>query len=344
MTETNIEQQAIHWFAVMQSDARTDQDVRRYQAWFNADPAHQAAYHELEQVWRLAENFGSKPEVKTMRRALSRYRRKSMVRVKHWLSYALAASLLAGVSLIYFLQIFADSNIPDRYVYETKTGEQRTVALSDGSSIILDTQTRLVSDFNDKHRHIFLYSGQARFDVADDPDRPFSVIAGNGRVTALGTVFIVRKTRDEILVSLLRGEVEVMQKNQPSEAASAVEQQMPDLETRRLKAGKQVAYSEAGISEAVTLNREKVTAWQSGHLVFDNTRLEEVVYDLNRYADSKILFDDDSLKDMRITGVFTSGDTERAVKAFKAHFSVATTRDQQGNLLLLPTAPELVDP
>lgn len=349
MRESKVEQQAIHWFAVMQSDARTEQDVERFQAWIEADPVHASAYRELEQVWRLAENFSSKPEVRKMRRAVlrraaARYRRNSIARIKRWLPYAMAASLVAAVSLFYFSPKFEDSNSQDRHVYETRTGEQRAVNLSDGSSIVLDTQTRLVSDLNDKQRQIFLYSGQARFDVAKDSERPFSVIAGHGKVTALGTVFVVRKNRDEILVSLLQGEVEVVQKKQLPGTESSSEKPRRVRETRKLKAGEQVAYSNAGISKAVKLNREKVTAWQQGRLVFDDATLEEVVNDLNRYADSKILFGDDSLKDIRVTGVFKSGDNERAVKVFKAYFSLASTRDQQGNLLLISEVPEPVEP
>src|SRR5690606_28626324 len=94
-------------------------------------------------------------------------------------------------------------------VVRTGVGEQRTVTLEDGSRVSLNTATRLSLHFDRGVRRVRLQSGEALFEVARDPGRPFVVESGDRQVRALGTAFIVRRDAGRIAVTLMEGSVEV---------------------------------------------------------------------------------------------------------------------------------------
>ena len=93
-------------------------------------------------------------------------------------------------------------------LYTTAVGEQRVIQLADGSNVSLDTDSRIRVRFAGAERRLELERGQALFDVADD-GRPFVVVAGDTSITAVGTVFDVRRHSDGVKVTLVSGVVDV---------------------------------------------------------------------------------------------------------------------------------------
>ena len=122
----------------------------------------------------------------------------------------------------------------DRNAFATRVGEQRVIPLADGSSLSLDTDSRVRVRFTDRQRRIDLVEGQALFNVEHDAGRPFVVYAGKTRVTAVGTVFDVRRAGEEVRVTLVSGAIDV----QSNEASSP---------PRRIAAGQQVRVSGAEV-------------------------------------------------------------------------------------------------
>src|SRR3546814_17633087 len=94
-------------------------------------------------------------------------------------------------------------------MYATTTGEQRTVALDDGSRVVLDTGSDLKVQYGRRERRLTLLRGRADFRVQHDSDRPFVVLVGDASVTATGTRFQVRTADDAGAGNLLEGEVVV---------------------------------------------------------------------------------------------------------------------------------------
>jgi transmembrane sensor len=163
--------------------------------------------------------------------------------------------------------------------------------------------------------------------VAKDAERPFSVMAGIGKITALGTAFVVKKTPSDVLVTLIHGSVEVAQQNQMTTISHTPSQ--PD------HIGQQLAYSRKGISKANIVDISQSVAWQDGRLVFENHTLAQVVSELNRYSKKKIVIGDRSLRAIRVTGVFNVGSDGNALEALQYYFSLKLTTDQRGNLVLI---------
>src|SRR3546814_19320188 len=74
-------------------------------------------------------------------------------------------------------------------VYRTVSGERRLITLEDGSKISLDARSEVRVRYSKDARRLELLGGQARFDVAHDSRRPFSVRARDPLVIATGTAF-----------------------------------------------------------------------------------------------------------------------------------------------------------
>ena len=162
--------------------------------------------------------------------------------------------------------------------YVTQPGEQQVATLGDGSRIALNTDTRV--------------------DVRFDADRPFVVIAGDTRVEALGTVFTVRRTRDEVVVTLIQGEVAVTRENEDFRETSAA----PML----LQPGERLTEPLAGPARIETASVEAATAWRRGQTIFRDTPLGEAVTELNRYGGPQVVIEDPRVAALPISGVFTT--------------------------------------
>ncbi len=354
-----VEEQAARWLVRMQSGACSAEDIVEHKAWLNANLMHLRAYRRLESLWEQLGQYGNHPDILLERRLAKTASRKPAKILPHpaqhcvqqqavrqqeataqqnsgytrrnrsgWLPFALAASLVVAFLGINFDIGDFRGDLYEEDVYQTAIGEQDSLKLDDGSVVLLDTQTRLREDFSAQQRRIVLEKGQARFDVAHDKTRPFVVEAGNGKITALGTAFVVKKAHGEVLVTLLEGSVAVA-KDLP-----AIADEFEPV--TKLEAGQQLAYSDKGMSEADTVDIPQVIAWQQGRLIFEDHSLADVIEDLNRYSKRKILLGDQSLESIRVTGVFKSGDTRKAIQALTTYFSMQVTNDANGNLILLP--------
>lgn len=116
--------------------------------------------------------------------------------------------------------------------YRTAIGEQQDVSLPDGSSILLNTHTSLNVQFSKERRSVFLDAGEAHFEVAHDPDRPFVVATKVGVVRAVGTAFTVYVRDDEETEGTVTdGVVEVSQVSEPLVAALP-SAELPDSHSR----------------------------------------------------------------------------------------------------------------
>jgi transmembrane sensor len=390
--DVNVDEEAFRWYLRLHADECTKEDVSNYERWLERDQAHRIAYgaleRELQNIWQITGSFSNQPEINAMRKqallrgsllneeankqtvsgARIRGKTSSLTRenkLRRWIPMALAASLLCVV----FIANQDKFNIINDGIYQTEIGELQTITLDDGSRVILDTQTKVTAQYSDQLRHITLNQGQARFSVVKDSSRPFIVDVGSGKVTALGTEFVIKKESGNILVTLIEGEVSVINEKLVPQVDPPELQQVA-LNDREVKAdiqstpeydetstvfttradvknpfnsevkllpGQQVAFNSTGMSQATDANLELVTSWQSGRLIFENHTLAEVLDNLNRYSKSQIMLGDDSLADIRITGVFKTGDNTRIVHTLKTYFSMRVSSDRYGNLILKPT-------
>lgn len=255
-------------------------------AWLAEDPAHAEAFERANQTWAIlprAARYGR--EDTRSRPALAR----------PWMLYpaAMAACLLVVVGFAAFWWSLADAG-----AYATAPGEQKMATLADGSRIALNTDTQVDVRFNAEQRQIELDRGEAMFEVAHDAARPFVVIAGDTRVQAIGTVFTVRRTRDDVIVTLIKGKVAVSHHRPRTGGAAEA--------TLVLRPGEKLTEPLEGPRRIEPQSVEAATAWRRGQTVFDETPLGSAVSELNRYGGPPIVVDDPRVAALPVSGVFAT--------------------------------------
>lgn len=210
-------------------------------------------------------------------------------------------------------------------VYRTAIGEQRTITLADGSRVTLNTATEIKVDYSDSVRLVRLVSGQALFDVAHAPDRPFSVVVGGRKVTALGTIFEVRFDHDKLKVTLMRGKVRVDE----SPAAGTTP---PALAV--LAPGQQLVIAGALAPVVESVDVDKQLLWRRSLIEFDGDTVADAVAELNRYSSLQIVVADSRVASMRLSGIVRTGDATEFTELVGAMLPVAARKNPRGELEL----------
>lgn len=307
----HIEDEASLW--VVESDAGLSaDDERRLQAWLAADPVHALAFAKAQRMWGAMSSGPVKAEVNRRRApgAMPRPGYPPLQRParRRWIAPALAAS----VALI-FMSVAQDWPTRLQADAMTATGERRDVKLADGSMVQLNTGSAIAVDLSGDRRVIRLLKGEASFIVAADRARPFTVEAGDGTTTALGTRFIVRRDGADTDVAVTEHSVRV----QPPLGTG---------ESLDLAEGQATRYGPGGIESAHKVDADAVAAWTRGRLVFVDRPLGEVVDELNRYHSGYIRVMGSELAKRRVSGVFRTDDPMAALNTLQRLLGIGSTR------------------
>jgi transmembrane sensor len=183
-------------------------------------------------------------------------------------------------------------------------------------------------------RSLTLVAGQARFEVAHDVLRPFSVTARGQEVVATGTVFNVDLMGSELLVTLIEGHVTVLAQESPAIALD----QLPDRIA--LDAGEQLVLSPAGKPRIARVNIERTTAWQNGQLVFEDEPLDTVLARISRYGNRQVIAGDAACAGLRISGVFREGDVAGFLSTITSYLPVVARRMNDGTIRVVYQNPD----
>ncbi len=261
-----LQQEAVNWHLRLTSGSAEPDALATCAQWRRQSPDHEQAYRDIEQLWQQLPT--ALQADRQRRRALPAHpQRRAWLR--RGLSLAAAASLVlmvvAGLYPDYWQHPWAD--------YRAQIGERISVALADGSVVHLNTDTALDVALNANERRVVLLRGEAEFDVAHDPTRPFRVIAGTTATEALGTRFVVRYDGSSGSVSLLQGKVRSSRPSaQGAQADSAV-----------LAPGQRLRFGAGGLSAPEPVDPSTVSAWRRGRLIANFITLGEAVAEINRY-------------------------------------------------------------
>lgn len=203
----------------------------------------------------------------------------------------------------------------ERDHYRTAHAEQRSWRMPDGSTVHLNSNSEIRVRFDVRQRRIELVRGQALFQVAKDPHRPFWVYAGDTAVKAVGTEFDVYRRSERTLISVLEGRVAVWRLPDVFEQARHALGTDASEDTRQLiaqlDADQQAMISgrSAEISQTGGTVR-KTVAWLQRQVVFDHDPLSSAIEEFNRYAERRIRVDGPRLRATQISGIFSAYDAE----------------------------------
>ncbi len=191
--------------------------------------------------------------------------------------------------------------------YATQHGGQRTYRLADNSVLHLNTDTAVTVRYSQTERVVVLTAGEAVFEVTHEPKRAFTVLAGPARILDLGTRFDVRLRADTAVVTVVAGRVAV----EPSRMAAKGEDYSSRNPPVQLSANQQVTVAEGQAPGATTsVDAERTTAWLHRQIAFEHEPLERVAAEFNRYAAKPIEITAPALRQLEVTGVFSTDDPE----------------------------------
>jgi transmembrane sensor len=216
--------------------------------------------------------------------------------------------------------------------YATGVGEQRTLKLTDGSTVVLNTGTTLRLNFTSKLREVQLLHGEALFHVAKDEARPFRVLSDQVVAQAVGTSFVVRKMPQQTLVTVIEGKVAIADSTQMDRATPTSVPRKAVVVT----AGERADVAGQNVRTEAVANTAAVTAWRTGRLIFDGQPLSEVVNEFNRYNDIQIVLDDPQLSAERISGVFDADQPRSLVRFLEASGSIESMQPSPDTIYLQP--------
>lgn len=313
------EEGATHWVARRRLGLMSAADEAAFAAW-KAEPQNAAALADVEGVVDEVGAVAAFAEVRAMREAaLAAAPAKRSWRLVGSIAASVAALVLAGTWAVNLPPEMAQAPpaAPHAQRYVTGVGEQRTVKLADGSVLALNTASVVEVAYSAGRRDIRLLQGQALFDVAHNPQRPFVVTAADRKVTALGTRFDVRLDGPAMKVVLVEGRVKV----EPLRPAG-LDRIAPVLARRTLEAGEAlVADPREGVEIAVA-DTEQATSWRRGQVVFRDDTIGAAVAEMNRYSDTQLVVDDPRIAALKISGVFGVTREENFLAALTSFYPI----------------------
>ncbi|HVW72796.1 MAG TPA: FecR domain-containing protein [Rhizomicrobium sp.] len=325
-----IETEAAAWVARFDAGDVSARDQAAFQEWLNRSALHRDAIAVYGNLWAEFDTLRTLAESgETERAPVARDRNPTRLeKVRPWLAACAAAAIAVAGGALFFHskppQLARVGNHPSaglspaRYSYETAVGGQKKITLADGSSVILNTNSRLDVDFSGNHRDVHLVRGEAYFEVVHDKARPFTVHANDYVVRDIGTAFDVHLSKAGLVeVGVTKGCVEVK---------PAAEVRIADAakSPRVLAAGDDIVLGEK-VEHAATVSNVDLgrkLAWRQGQLIYTGQPLSEVLADIGRYSDIKIELADPALENLPVGGAFRTDQIEAIFAALENNFGV----------------------
>jgi transmembrane sensor len=330
---TEIAAEAAVWVARLHGPDRSSRMERECLEWQARSRQHRLAFERCTDIWQdvagltLSDAYATSKAASAAADVPAQGWRPARGR---WALAVVLASTLIGT-------LVSSQYWRSGSTYAAGVGEQQQVLLDDGTRMSLNTDTRVRVDLDSSTRKVIILNGEALFEVAKDPRRPFVVRAAGSELTALGTVFSVRlmpsgdRSGDELAVTLIEGQVSVGSKADGD--ANRVAPAKPLL----MKPGERVRIARApgSLTPVVRVDRPRVdqaVAWKRSEASFDNTSLADAVAEMNRYSRTPIvLVNVEAVVDRRISGVYRTGDNAGFARAMAASHGL-TLQNRQDRL------------
>jgi transmembrane sensor len=358
MDSTRIECEAADWLARRDSGNWSEADAQAFADWQNECTAHRIAVIRLQTTWQRADrlqalgagvprgqipapgSWNLSPFFERGQRAAAPVESSTAetaacdtpappLRPKTRFfgirsARAWAAMLVLAVGIAsagYFLAYDPDT-------YRSDIGAIKVMSLSDGSKVTLNTNTVIHVRFSSGTRRIDLERGEAFFEVARNPARPFVVSAAGEYVIAVGTKFSVFRREADTRVVVTEGKVKVEDFNGGAAVGPATE----------LPAGSIAQVGAAGVlvKQGSIAEAEAYTNWRSGYITLNDTELAIAVAEFNRYNRKQLVIGDPSIATLRVGGNLRAANVDAFVRVLEEGFPVRA-QDQGDDIVLTGT-------
>lgn len=335
-----VDARAAEWLARRDRGGWSDADAAGLEAWLEEATAHRVAFLRVQAAWEqcgrlqalgaglhdgppgrghwtrgaaaVPHGLHDGPALESLVFA-PRHPRPGAARTGGRLAFAATAVVALGLALGLALGWQWRSAV-DASTHSTAMGGIESVPLADGSRTVLGSDSRIEVRLSRGERRIELQQGEAFFEAAKDPRRPFVVEAGERRVVAVGTRFSVRRDGPDLRVVVTEGSVRL--------------ESGPDGGRRRpmatLPAGSVALATATGVvvQSGTVDEAERLVGWQDGLLSFNDVTLAEAAAEFNRWNARPILVADEAAAALRIGGSFRWSNAEGFVRLLEQGFPV----------------------
>ncbi|KCZ99053.1 sigma factor regulatory protein FecR/PupR family [Hyphomonas polymorpha PS728] len=329
--ENRIEAAARGWAVYLHSGDARPEKIAEFNAWLAADHVHSLAFRRYE---KLMSDLALIPELGDVEIAPGPVPAPAWRPLVHQPQQLMAAIALmvmvVGGAVIGLGVSLPGSSVADP-AYETMIAEIRDIHLADGSVVTLGARSRIEPAFTETMRIVKLQEGEAFFDVASDPVRPFYVEVGDRLIRVVGTRFDVRQGPETVRVAVVEGVVEVLQAETPQQAEASREV----IEKNVLRAGDEVV-ARIGSLEAMlgAIEPAEAAPWRRGWLTYENASLAEIVSDANRYSRRQIILDEEGIGDLRMTAAFSVEKIDQFAAGLEVTYGLVADYSDPGRIVL----------
>lgn len=354
-----VMQAAAEWSVELSSAEISQIRIAQWQQWLAASDAHRDAFDRIQAtLYAIDRGVGediawpSEAEVasdaydgsvplsfwkaRSLRTAAAGVSRRdawiNVLRRRRAMVVGLAASLVVVIATPIALQLIRSMPpAPAVTVVETRAGENRDVALADGSVVSTGARSVLWATLSQDSREVTLERGEAFFKVAKDPARPFVVKIGSTTVAAVGTAFNIRRAGERVVVAVSEGIVKVDTSAAPGS---------PPLGAQ-LGVGQQLSINtNDGTSSIQIVDADGIAGWREGLLQYKDEPLPLVIADVVRYSQYDIAITDPAVAQLRVTGSVFTHDVESWLQSLEAALPVRVIRAPDGAVRLESTLRE----
>lgn len=302
--------EAAAWVAILHGPNRTHATERGFARWLKRSDSHAQAFEEATEIWEEARALPRPRRLRTYRRPP----RQNFFTRHLAVGALLLVALGAGIAFL-----LRDTSVA------TGIGEQRVLALEDGSRVILNTQTRVSVNYGKAARRIELAEGEALFEVAKHADWPFYVTAGDRTIRAVGTSFAVRRDQGRVCVTLVEGKVTVARTAEPTTTPPVV-----------LTPGERVVFAREKPAQIDHPTIEKLLAWQRREVALTDVALADAIAEMNRYSREQLVAQLPDGRPIRVTGLFRAGDSMSFARAVAEAYQLDVVKEDGEIKLVAP--------
>lgn len=291
--QDRLTDEAIDLVIRLQNDPENPVAIEMVRAWRARGPEH-------ERIWgRVAKVHGAAGKILTDRRRAERRESLGLTRRNFVIGGAIGLGALgASYSLL------PDVLIRSRADHITGKGEIRRITLPDGSVATLGPDSAIAVDFAVQRRRIELLAGMSFFDVASEPQRPFSVQMAELTATALGTAFDVSNDAGMLSVAVDHGVVETRAPSSPLATGT------------RLQAGEWATFDRSTHAvERGSREASQIASWRENFIIAEREAVSALVARIGRWIPGRIVTADPFIGSQRVSGIFDLNDPKRALEA-----------------------------
>lgn len=312
-----IEAEAARLLARLENNP-SPQDEADICAWIEADPRHAVAFARAEAAWDASERLKSAAADITLPPLQSTLSEEDQRRLSRNIMVA------AGVAILLFIvaAIVTVRTYSGIEHFETGVGQMRDIALEDGSTLHLNSDSEVEARFTSNGRKVRVLKGEASFEISHDPDRPFDVEARAAVIRAVGTAFNVRLRPLLVELTVTHGTVTVHSGDSPQQQVVA-------------GSGAVIQPRSIALTHLGPRLIEQRTAWREQMVELDGETVEQAAGEFNRYRKTPILIGDTRVSALRIGGRFRTTDSREFLAALQTSLPVRAVDGEDGSVMLL---------